>query len=47
VVLANPVLHDAPFFPAGALEVIYDILIYRSFREIKEREHEDALLGKD
>ena len=45
--LSNPVLLGAPFFVAGALKVIYDILLYRSFREVKEREHEDALLGKD
>jgi len=45
--LGNPVLLGAPFFVAGALKVVYDILLYRSFREIKEREHEDALLGKD
>ncbi len=47
VFLGNPVLLGAPFFVAGALKVVYDILLYRSFREIKEREHEDALLGKD
>jgi len=40
VFLGNPVLLGAPFFVAGALKVVYDILIYRSFREIKEREHE-------
>src|SRR5205823_3519161 len=47
VFLGNPVLLGAPFFVAGALKVVYDILLYRSFREIKEREHEDALLKKD
>jgi predicted MFS family arabinose efflux permease len=47
VFLGNPVLLGAPFFVAGVLKVIYDILLYRSFREIKEREREDALLGKD
>jgi hypothetical protein len=45
--LSNPVLLGAPFFLAGGLKVIYDILLYRSFREIKERGYEDALLGKD
>jgi MFS family permease len=45
--LCNPVLLGAPFFLAGGLKVIYDILLYRSFREIKERGYEDALLGKD
>jgi MFS family permease len=45
--LGNPGLLGAPFFVAGALKIIYDILLYRGFREIKEREHEDALLGED
>ena len=47
VFLGNPVLLGAPFFVAGVLKVIYDILLYRSFREINQREREDALLGKD
>jgi MFS family permease len=37
VLLGNPVLLGAPFFVAGALKVVYDILLYRSFRQIKER----------
>jgi predicted MFS family arabinose efflux permease len=37
IFLGNPVLLGAPFFVAGALKVVYDILLYRSFREIKER----------
>jgi MFS family permease len=45
--LSSPLLLGAPFFVAGALKVGYDILLYRSFREIKERKHEDALPGKD
>ncbi|HET9373715.1 MAG TPA: MFS transporter [Chthoniobacterales bacterium] len=45
--LSNPVLLGVPFFLAGGLKVIYDILLYRSFRQIKERGYEDALLGKD
>jgi MFS family permease len=40
VLLGNPVLLGAPFFVAGALKVVHDILLYRSFRDIKEREHE-------
>jgi MFS family permease len=47
VFLGNPILLGAPFFVAGALKIVYDILLYRSFREIKEREHEPAMLGKD
>jgi MFS family permease len=45
--LSNPVLLGAPFFVAGSLKVIYDILLYYSFRKVKEREHEGAMLGKD
>jgi MFS family permease len=45
--LSNPVLLGAPFFVAGGLKVVYDILLYLSFREIKEREQEDAVLGND
>jgi MFS family permease len=45
--LSNPVLLGAPFFMAGGLKLIYDILLYRNFREIKQREQEDALPGKD
>jgi len=33
--LNNPVLLGAPFFLAGALKVAYDILLYRSFRQVK------------
>jgi MFS family permease len=35
---SNPLLLGAPFFVAGALKIIYDVLLYRSFREIKEQE---------
>jgi MFS family permease len=44
---SNPLLLGAPFFLAGSLKIIYDILLYRSFREIKEQEHGDAVPGKD
>jgi hypothetical protein len=47
VFLNNPMLLGAPFLMAGSLKVIYDILLYRSFREFKEQEQEDALLGKN
>ena len=36
--LSNPLLLGAPFFVAGALKVVYDVLLYRSFREIPEQE---------
>ncbi|MGA8654548.1 MAG: MFS transporter [Chthoniobacterales bacterium] len=45
--LSNPVLLGAPFFVAGSLKVIYDILLYHSFRKVREREHETAMLGKN
>jgi MFS family permease len=45
--LSNPVLLGVPFFLAGGLKVIYDILLYRSFREIKKQGQEDTLLRKD
>jgi MFS family permease len=44
--LGNPVLLGAPFFVAGGLKVIYDILLYRSFRQVTRREPEPAMLGK-
>jgi MFS family permease len=36
--LSNPGFFGAPFFVAGALKIIYDILLYRGFRTVKERE---------
>jgi MFS family permease len=35
---STPLLVGAPFFVAGALKIIYDVLLYRDFREIKEQE---------
>src|SRR3984893_15372952 len=40
IFLSNPVLLGAPFFIAGALKVVYDILLYRSFRAVKVPEYE-------
>src|SRR6202022_4708130 len=40
--LGSPLLLGAPFFVAGGLKVIYDILLFRSFREVKEQEHNNA-----
>jgi MFS family permease len=34
--LSNSMLFGAPFFVAGGLKVIYDLLLYRSFRTVKE-----------
>jgi len=36
VLLSNSMLLGAPFFVAGGLKVIYDLLLYRSFRTVKE-----------
>jgi predicted MFS family arabinose efflux permease len=47
VFLGNPLLLGVPFFVAGGLKVIYDILLYRSFGGIEDREHGHATLGKD
>jgi MFS family permease len=45
--LSNPVLLGVPFFLAAGLKVIYDILLYRSFREVEKQEREPVMLGKD
>ncbi len=36
--LARPLLLSAPFFVAGGLKIVYDILIYTGFRKIKPPE---------
>jgi hypothetical protein len=36
--ISNPALLGAPFFVAGCLKVIYDLLLYHSFRELKAPE---------
>jgi len=45
--LSNSVLLSAPFFIAGGLKVIYDILLYRSFRAVKAAEQEAPMVEKD
>jgi predicted MFS family arabinose efflux permease len=45
--LSNPVLLGAPFFVAGGLKVIYDILLYRSFRQVKSERANRQCPGKD
>jgi MFS family permease len=39
--LGNAGLLGAPFYVAGGLKIIYDILLYRSFRSVKEQESTD------
>ena len=36
--LANPVLFGAPFLVAGSLKIVYDLLLYHSFRTLKPPE---------
>jgi predicted MFS family arabinose efflux permease len=33
MLLANPLLASAPFFVAGGLKIVYDVLLYRSFKK--------------
>jgi MFS family permease len=42
--LGNPALLGAPFFVAGGLKVIYDVLLYRSFRAVTGPEYEETSL---
>jgi len=35
IFLASPCLFGLPFYAAGALKIIYDLLLYRSFRSLK------------
>jgi MFS family permease len=39
--LANPMLLSLPFFLAGGLKIVYDVLVYRSFRSLKPPEEEE------
>jgi MFS family permease len=36
--LANPVLINMPFFLSGGIKIVYDLLLYRSFKAIKPPE---------
>jgi MFS family permease len=42
LLIGNPALLGAPFFVAGGLKVIYDLLLYRSFRALKAPEEHPA-----
>ena len=47
LLLGVPALLSAPFFLAGALKIVYDLLLYRSFRTMKppeEKEEKTALI---
>ena len=36
--LANPLLLSVPFFLSGGLKILYDLLLYRSFKTMKAPE---------
>ena len=38
LLLANPALLSVPFFLAGGLKIVYDLLLYRSFQAVKPPE---------
>jgi sugar phosphate permease len=38
--LANPVLINMPFFISGGIKILYDVLLYRSFKAMKPPEEE-------
>jgi len=42
--VSNPGFFGAPFFVAGGLKIIYDILLYRGFRTVKGQEPKTAAL---
>ena len=42
ILLANPLLINVPFFISGVLKIIYDLIMYRSFRGIKPPEEARA-----
>jgi predicted MFS family arabinose efflux permease len=42
MLLANPLLISVPFFISGGLKIIYDLIIYRSFRAVKPPEEKKA-----
>jgi MFS family permease len=45
VFLASPLLLNVPFFLAGGLKIIYDLLLYKSFRALKPPEEAAASRG--
>ncbi len=41
VLVSNPALAAIPFFLAGGLKIVYDLLIYRAFRAVRPPEERD------
>jgi MFS family permease len=42
LLLANPVFASVPFFLAGGFKIVYDLMLYRSFRSIRPPEEKEA-----
>jgi predicted MFS family arabinose efflux permease len=42
--LSNPGFFGAPFFVAGSLKIIYDVLLYRGFQSVKDQEPQTPAL---
>jgi MFS family permease len=42
IFLSIPALLSAPFFLAGGLKIVYDLLLYRSFRTLKPPEEQSS-----
>jgi hypothetical protein len=38
LMFARPALIDAPFFIAGTLKIVYDLLLYREFSAVRPPE---------
>jgi predicted MFS family arabinose efflux permease len=45
--LANAALLSVPFFLSGGLKIVYDLLLYRSFRTIKPPEEKEPTSSKE
>ena len=45
--LAHAALLSVPFFLSGGLKIVYDLLLYRSFRAIKPPEEKEATSSKE
>jgi MFS family permease len=41
VLFGMPTLLSAPFFLSGGLKIVYDLLLYRSFRKMRPPEEAD------
>ncbi len=42
IFLASPILFGAPFLVAGGLKMVYDLLLYRSFKTLKPPEEKQV-----